>query len=58
MQGALKSLTYKEQYSQVAAAFFNKYTEDLTSFLKAHFNESELYPVWRHIENLPLYKNK
>jgi len=58
MQGALKQLTYKEQYSQVAAAFYNKYTEDLTSFLKAHFNESELYPVWQHIENLPLYKNK
>jgi hypothetical protein len=58
MQGALKQLTYKEQYSQIAAAFYNKYTEDLTSFLKAHFNESELYPVWQHIENLPLYKNK
>jgi hypothetical protein len=58
MQGALKQLTYKEQYSQVAAAFYNKYTEDLTTFLKAHFNESELYPVWQHIENLPLYKNK
>jgi len=58
MQGALKQLTYKEQYSQVAAAFYNKNTEDLTSFLKAHFSESELYPVWQHIENLPLYKNK
>jgi hypothetical protein len=58
MQGALKQLTYKEQYSQVAAVFYNKYTEDLTSFLKAHFSESELYPVWQHIENLPLYKNK
>lgn len=58
MQGALKQLTYKEQYSQVAAAFFSKYAEDLTRFLKAHFSESELYPVWQHIENLPLYKNK
>ena len=58
MQGALKSLTYKEQYSQVADAFYSKYTQDLTNFLKAHFNESELYPVWQHIENLPLYKNK
>jgi hypothetical protein len=58
MQGALKQLTYKEQYSQVAAVFYNKYAEDLTSFLKAHFSESELYPVWQHIENLPLYKNK
>lgn len=58
MQGALKQLNYKEQYSQVAAAFYSKYTEDLTRFLKAHFSESELFPVWQHIENLPLYKNK
>jgi len=58
MQGALKQLTYKEQYSQIAARFFALYAEDLTRFLKAHFSESELYPVWQHIENLPLYKNK
>lgn len=58
MQGALKQLTYKEQYSQIAARFFALYAEDLTRFLKAHFDESELFPVWQHIENLPLYKNK
>ena len=58
MQGALKQLTYKEQYSQIAARFFALYAEDLTRFLKAHFSESELFPVWQHIENLPLYKNK
>lgn len=53
MQGALKTLKYKTQYSWLADRFLTIYKEDLTLFLKAHFTANELYPVWRHLDNLP-----
>lgn len=53
MQGALKMIRYKTQYSQVADRFVTIYKEDLTLFLKAHFSATELFPVWDHLEKLP-----
>ena len=53
MQGALRTLKYKTQYSWLADRFVTTKKEDLTLFLKNNFSANELYPVWRHIENLP-----
>jgi hypothetical protein len=53
MQGALRTLKAKTQYSWLADRFLTVYKEDLTLFLKEHFTPEELYPVWRHLENLP-----
>lgn len=53
MQGALKMIRYKTQYSQVASRFFSIYQEDLTAFLKEHFTSTELYPAWSYLDKLP-----
>lgn len=56
--GTLKTLTYKTQYSWLADNFYKKYKKDMTSFIKASFNEKELYPAWTHLEALPTYRKK
>lgn len=53
MQGALKTLKFKTQYSWLADRFLTTKKQDLTLFLKNYFSANELYPVWRHLENLP-----
>ena len=56
MQGALKLIRYRSQYSWIADRFNTLYRADLTSWLKNYYSENELYPVWRYLENLPIYK--
>ena len=58
MQGLLKQINYKTQYSFIADNFLRKYGQDLTGFLKNYFSESELFPVWQHLNNIPTYKKK
>jgi hypothetical protein len=58
MQGILKQIKYKTQYSFLADNFFKKYGQDLTAFLKDYFNEKELYPAWKHLNEIPTYKKK
>ncbi len=56
--GVFKQLNYKTQYSYLAQKFYEQKGKDLTAFLKEHFNDKELYPIWKHLDNLPTYKNK
>ena len=58
MLNLIRQIEYKCQYSFLADKFQQKYGEDMTGFLKNYFNETELYPAWKHLEKLPTYANK
>ena len=56
MQGTLRQINYKSQYSWLAYKFYEKYGKDLTGYLKDAFSAEELYPVWSYLNTLPTYK--
>ena len=58
MLNLIRQIQYKVQYSFLADKYQQQYGEDLTGYLKNYFNEDELYPAWKHLENLPTYAKK
>ena len=58
MVNLIRQLQYKTQYSFLADKFAQEKGEDLTAYLKNYFSESELYPVWKHLKDLPTYAKK
>ena len=50
--GALRSMKYKTQLSQVAERFFQMYKQDLYLFLKSFLSDDELEQVAKLVNNL------